>query len=346
MMLRRLSSRLPTVAKHIQARSQSSVAVSRSSPRQFQSTIQHFESQDFSSLALRRDDGDYYFEEHTDAIISALNSYKGKQSEVVVKSHVEPRVTAMARKMDLVEAAQAAKDYESYDKILILMRHGEAKHNEFQREYVQRQGKYVTDSSTVEESNMDEDHPVDPMLTGKGCGQMLALSRRTATFFNSETGLKPDLFVVSPLRRAIQSAIIAFPTHTPFTSLYNIPWVCNPYLMEKANGNKSEFVSSPEVLEEIFPGVDFNMMKSLVGNDVHAFNAEKPVPLFENKIDLLRRTDDFLRFLIERDERVIVVSSHATWLHSLLEFSLRHEQEENHEMFKKGQMLPVGIKFD
>jgi hypothetical protein len=76
--------------------------------------------------------------------------------------------------------------------------------------------------------------------------------------------------------------------------------------MEKANGNKSEFVSSPEVLEEIFPGVDFNMMKSLVGNDVHAFNAEKPVPLFENKIDLLRRTDDFLRFLIERDERVIV----------------------------------------
>jgi hypothetical protein len=112
--------------------------------------------------------------------------------------------------------------------------------------------------------------------------------------------------VVSPLRRAIQSAIIAFPTHTPFASLNNIPWICNPYLMEKANGNKSEFVSSPKVLQEIFPGVDFTMMNHLVGDDVHAFNAEEPVPLFENKIDLLGRTDDFLRFLKKRDERVIV----------------------------------------
>jgi hypothetical protein len=40
------------------------------------------------------------------------------------------------------------------------------------------------------------------------------------------------------------------------------------------------------------------------------------------------------------------VSSHATWLHSFCEFSLRYEQEESREMFKKGEMLPVGIKFD
>lgn len=306
MMLRRISSRLPPISKHVLARSQSSVAVSRSSPRQFQSTLHHGESQDFSSLALRRDDGDYYFEEHTDAILSALKTYTGKQS-VVVESQVQPRVTAMARNMDLVEAAYAAKDYESYDKILILMRHGEAKHNVFQREFANaKKGRSVTDASTVEESNMDEDHPIDPMLTGKGCGQMLALSRRTATFFNSETGLKPDLFVVSPLRRAIQSAVIAFPTYTTFASLDNIPWICNPYLMEKANGHKSEFVSSPEVLEELFPGVNFDMMKSLVGNDVNALNMETPVPLFENKIDLLGRTDDFVRWIKERDERVIV----------------------------------------
>lgn len=309
-MIRGLSLRLPSLSKHIQARAQSSAAVARGGPvkpHHFQSTMHHGESQDFSSAALRRDEGDYYFEEHTDAILSALNSYQGrKEHQSVVESQVEPRVTALARNMDLVEAAYAAKDHESYDKILILMRHGEAKHNAFQREFVKKQGKYITDSSTVEESNMDEDHPVDPMLTGKGCGQMLSLSRRTATFFNSETGLKPDLFVVSPLRRAIQSAIIAFPTYTAFSSIDNIPWICNPYVMESANGNKSEFVSSPEALEEMFPGVNFDMLKSAVGNDVGQFNKKAVVPLFENKIELLGRTDDFVRWIKERDERVIV----------------------------------------
>lgn len=344
-MIRRFHSRLPSL-KQIQTRAQSSAAVSRRSSRQFQSTIHHSESHDFSSLALRRDGGDYYFEEHTDAIISAFNTYAEKQSEVVVESQEQPRVTALACNMDLVEAAYAARDYESYDKILILMRHGEAEHNKFQHQFVQKKGILVTDSSSVEESYMDEDHPVDPMLTGRGCGQMMGLSRRTATFFNAETGLKPDLFVVSPLRRAIQSAMIAFPTYTSFASLENIPWIAYPHLMERANGHKSEFVSSPEVLEELFPGVNFDMMKSLVGNDVDGFNNEKRVPMFENKLDLLGRTDDFLRWIKERDERVIVVSSHATWLHSLCEFSLRYEQEERREMFKKGEMLPVGIKFD
>ena len=274
------------------------------SSRQLRSTIPHDDSHDFSSVSLRRDDGDWYFEEHTNALHTAFNSYQ--QREIVVENQPKSRVTARARDMCLVEAASAAKDHDSYDKILILMRHGEAKHNQFQREFVQKHGKLVTDSSSVEESNMEEDHPIDPILTGKGCGQMLALSRRTATFFNSETGLKPEMFVVSPLQRAIQSAIIAFPTYTPFSSLENIPWICNPYVMEQANGNKSEYVSSPNKLEEMYCGVNFDMLKTLVGNDVDQLNRKEVVPLFENKIDLLRRTDDFIRWIEERDERVIV----------------------------------------
>ena len=307
MICTRLSSRLPSISKQIQSRSQ---AIDRRSTitARFQSTTHNAEHRAFSSVALRRDDGDYYFEEHTDALFSAINSYMGSQKQVVIESPLlsEPRVTATAREMDLVEAAYAAKDYESYDKILILMRHGEAKHNQFQREYVQKHGIIAPNSSTVEKSNLDEDHPIDPMLTGKGCGQMLALSRRTATFFNEETGLKPQLFVVSPLRRAIQSAVIAFPTHTAFASLDNIPWICNPYAMEQANGNKSEFVSSPQHLEEMFPGVQFDMLKNLVGHNVNELNSKEVVPLFENKIDLIGRTDEFVRWIKERDERVIV----------------------------------------
>jgi len=256
---------------------------------------------------------------------------------------VEPRIFATARDMDLVEASHAVRDHESYDKILILMRHGEAKHNVFERRYAQENG------TTMEEANVHGDYPVDPVLTGKGCGQMLDLSRRTATFFNNDTGLQPDLVVVSPLRRAIQSAYIAFPTHTALTSLTNTPWVCHPGCMEQANGNKSEFVSSSSELEEMFPGVDFVMFdESLVDNgDVDGVNGREKVPLFESKIDLMGRTDEFLRWIKEREERVIVVSSHATWLQSLCAFSLKYEPESKGiEMFKKGEMRSVGLKFD
>ncbi|KAL7445598.1 hypothetical protein ACHAXH_007752 [Discostella pseudostelligera] len=298
---------------------------------------------DFSSVALKRDEGDYYFEAHSEALFAALNSYLDLHETPVA----EPRVSAVAHDMDLVEASYAARDHESYDKILILMRHGEAKHNVFEREYARKHGASMMDA------NDDEAYPVDPMLTGKrshhqqGCGQMLSVSRRTATFFNKETGLQPDLVVVSPLRRAIQSAMISFPTYTAHTSLLNTPWICHPTCMEQANGNKSEFVSSSNELKELFPGVDYSLFeKSLANGSVSELNGREKVSLLESKMDLMARTDEFVRWIKERDERVIVVSSHATWLHSLCAFSLQYEPESKGlEMFKKGEMRSVGIKF-
>lgn len=79
------------------------------------------------------------------------------QYEAIESPVAQPRATDM----DLVEASYAAKDHESYDKILVLMRHGEAKHNVFEREYAR------TNGTPREEANKDKDYPVDPMLTGK-----------------------------------------------------------------------------------------------------------------------------------------------------------------------------------
>lgn len=166
-----------------QVRSQGTAAIARHANEQIASKTTpnkhykptHFNSNvypknpitDFSSLALKRDLGDYYFEAHTEALFSALNSHLGlQQQEEEVETPVaqQPRVSAIARDMDLVEASYAARDHESYDKILILMRHGEAKHNTFERDYAQKNG------TSMEEANSDENYPVDPMLTGKVCG--------------------------------------------------------------------------------------------------------------------------------------------------------------------------------
>lgn len=135
---------------------------------------------------------------------------------------------------------------------------------------------------------------------------MLDVSRRTAIFFNKETGLQPDLVVVSPLSRAIQSATISFPTYTPHLSLSNTPWICHPLCMEQANGNKSGFVSSFEDLKQTFPGVDFTLLEESVAGNVDELNEREKVLLFESKVDLMRRTNEFLAWIKERDERVIV----------------------------------------
>ena len=113
-------------------------------------------------MALKRDDGDYYFEAHSEALFSALNSHLEQEEQgEVIETTIQPRISAIAHDMDLVEASYAARDHESYDKILVLMRHGEAQHNVFERKYVQETG------ASMEAANMDEDYPVDPMLTGK-----------------------------------------------------------------------------------------------------------------------------------------------------------------------------------
>ena len=129
----------------------------------FNSTIQiRSPTADFSSVALKRDDGDYYFEAHSEAFFEALNSYLAMQ-ETSPKLADQPLASAVAHDMDLVEASFAARDRESYDKVLILMRHGEAKHNVFEREYARKHGTSMMDA------NADDNYPVDPMLTGKVC---------------------------------------------------------------------------------------------------------------------------------------------------------------------------------
>jgi len=320
----------------------------------------------FSSMAasLKRDDGDYYFEAHAEAFLSAVRSaaearmprhasdeshHGGLEASLgpATASGLEPRLPPRATELDLIQAADAVHDRESFDKILILMRHGEARHNVFEREWAtHHHGK-----AAMEEANGEEDYPVDPMLTGKGCGQMLALSRQTATYLHKQTSLQPQLIVVSPLRRAIQSALIAFPTQTPMTCLANTPWICHPHVMESANGNKSEFVSDGAVLRDMFPGVEFGLLDRWVEREfagsVEKMNGKEKVPLFENKIDLMGRTEEFLAWLKNRDERVVVVSSHATWLQSLCAFSVQYQpQERGMEMFKKGELRSLGIKFD
>ena len=70
--------------------------------------------------------------------------------------------------------------------------------------------------------------------------------------------------------------------------------------MESA-GLKCDEVSSAEDLKRQFPGVDYGLLRE----NPDAFNAQRTGEGIESKIDLLGRTDDFLRWIKNRPERVI-----------------------------------------
>jgi hypothetical protein len=138
----------------------------------------------------------------------------------------QPRV--MAQEMDLAQAV-ASKD--KFDKILLLVNHGEAA--------------------------VKKNHPLGISLTGKGVGQALTLSGQTAVFCNDQTGLSPELVVLAPLGCSIQTALYAFPYSSPAVSIRGVDWICHGHLVVA-----NEEPTSLDVLKQNFPGMNFTDAQS------------------------------------------------------------------------------------
>ena len=120
------------------------------------------EKQDFSTAVSTECEEEAILERmHLAALVSAIQKNQAAAAEL--QQQHQPAQTTRAAKavaMDLVEAAKAARDVESYDKILLLMRHGEAQHSVFQR-------KWAEDGNDPDMAEESEDYPCDPLLTGK-----------------------------------------------------------------------------------------------------------------------------------------------------------------------------------
>jgi broad specificity phosphatase PhoE len=189
------------------------------------------------------------------------------------QSHPRQTTVVTAHEMDLVEAATKRN---LYDKILLLVKHGED------------DSQLAVGSSNIK-SSRKKGSKNDPGLTGRGVGQTLNVSRRVATFCNDETGLLPELVVAAPLRRAVDTAMLVFPNYTP-DSVRSIPWLCHPGLMdvdEHDNLHKEHGVPASAV-SETGPQIDVN------------------ASLVRSKQELLRRSDDLVEWLRNRDEEVVV----------------------------------------
>lgn len=231
----------------------------------------------------------------------------GEQDQMEVALREHPNSFIAAEELDLVQAAERRQ---LFDKVLLLVKHGE--------EVAQ-----VTDGVEVEE---------DPeALSGRGIGQALSLSRRMAAFCNEDTHLTPELVLVAPLKKVLQTTFLAFPYETPYHSIRNIPWICHPQTLAQHTD-----LITPEEARELqikYSGVDYTLM---------AQDQSSPASGLSREAQLLQQADSLLDWMKTRDERVIVVSGEAE---SINAFGCRLNYEVGHPAFCDGELRAYGLHY-
>ena len=192
--------------------------------------------------------------------------------ESALLDHLEPCI--VADEMDLVQAAERR---DQYDKVILLLHHGE------------NLGQVLAGPEQMQ-MNYDLWCEEDPeSLTGKGIGQSLTLSRRMAAFCNKDTNLLPELIVVAPLRKVLQTTFLAFPYDTPAHTIRNVRWVCHPDMVDKSS-------YTPRDIQSAFGDIDCSLFSEERGEDTCKTREES----------LLKRADSFLSWLDSREERIVV----------------------------------------
>ena len=200
-----------------------------------------------------------------------------------------------------------------------LVRHGQSVFNESMDTYFESN---VTEKRHVEEDPYEwwerPDHydplTVDAKLTPKGIKQAAEVGIKIKD-------LKFDLFVVSPLQRAVQTLgeIVKIKGDDEKTKV-----IVNPLASERANSS-CDVGSSISILTKEFPSVDFSSLKE--GKNWHALTNPSykgsfcvvpnvsPPKVMEPLDEFEKRIDSFKAWLRSRPERRICVVCHAVVIH-------------------------------
>jgi len=205
-------------------------------------------------------------------------------NQIMNASHNFAQVQDMhvfGKELTIQEAAAAAKSRKSkdvFDKIVILVPHGEAS------------------SVTEDEARSTYGYKVegDIALSQKGIGQALKVSGKTGEYCNTITKLVPELFLVPPLRCATEAALLAFPYYCP-GSIYGTKWISHGACHD------SGITSSVENLERSFPNIDYGLTNSNSGNGNG--NASRSDTHLE-----------FLSWLNGREEHIVAIASTPSWI--------------------------------
>jgi len=232
------------------------------------------------------------------------------------------QLRAIRRKMPrsrYIFASRTATAGMEVNKTVHFIRHGEGRHNVAQsawREFKNPGEPYTIDNDATGRYE-------DAVLTPKGESQAREL-------VGNVDAHQPALIVTSPLRRAVQTALLAFPAP-------RAQKVLAVELCHEIGGKHTCDKRLPKSdLARQFPEVDFSQLTE-----------EDPFwgdGLTRESLDALTsRAGEFMEWLLARPEKDVVVASHSTFLLTLFNTHLTWDDEYLGTWFGTGEMRTVHL---
>ena len=185
-------------------------------------------------------------------------------------------------------------------KIIHFQRHGEGYHNLLGHLWREMKMPIDMDSKDMVQNPFVRPEIVDAPLTEMGRQQGIEQRRVAAK-------LSPQLVVVSPLQRAIQTALLSFADWKE-----GVPWMAHEGCREELGllvCNKRRPLSD---IQQDYPHIDFSLVES---EEDTLFLEDRRETLIENS----ERIYDFLvGYIRNRPEKEIAVVGHSAWLFTAL----------------------------
>lgn len=166
---------------------------------------------------------------------------------------------------------------------------------------------------------------VDAELNEKGRGQATALQTATAS-------LAPELLVVSPMRRATLTGLLAFEAHIERGEL---PVVAHEFCHERAGRHTCDKRLPKAELAALYPKVSYDLVEG--EEDPYWGDGVTREPWR----DLGVRAGAFASWLLDRPEAHVAVAAHSAILLALFNAVLECDDEDTRKWFGTGEMRTV-----
>lgn len=269
--------------------------------------------------------------------MSAVTAQKEAEYRELIAQHKEAAPGARAKvynegfRVSFEVVADDAAIPEGSVKKVHFIRHGEGFHNVAQKEW-RADPSWDGHSEPYTTDNDPEGRYIDPCLTPKGESEAKQLQPRCAA------APTPEILVVSPMRRAMQTGLCAYEAMIKSGEL---KVVANELAHERSGVKRKHTCdqrSDTPILIAEFPEVDFSEVES-----------EKD-PLWNGgdgceSIDALaERACRFIAYLSRRPEHV-AVAAHSQLLLSSINAAMDGEEEAS-KWFVTGEMRTLLIRFD
>lgn len=272
---------------------------------------------------------------------------KDQSAELQKKGHEEHSKAALEAKAHydrpLIRARRLRTD-ESFrsdgsTKLVHFIRHGQGYHN-LMGEYARMVGVTISEGAGAASGETAPDLSpyklpaiIDPPLTSKGRDDAKRL-RAVAP------SLKPELLVVSPLRRATQTVLIGFKHLFASSDTCSVPLLAHDGCREQIGVNICDSRSEVSDYEEEFPSVDYSLIES---NEDKAWTDSHR----ETYLEMAQRAHDFLMWIKDRPETEIVVGTHSAFLMAATNVCLDTDNDETlTSFFATGEMRSTILTFE